>query len=105
MKILSPEAALIALQESTKCLLVDIREPYELLNCKIDCLAIPMASFAAKYPSLHSYEQIILMCQSGKRAEALANYIETEFNATNICVLDGGINALISQNAPQITCQ
>lgn len=105
MKTLSPEAALKALQESTKCVLVDIREPYELLNCKIDCLAIPMASFAAKYPSLDSYEQIILMCQSGKRAEALANFIETEFNATHIFVLDGGINAWIAQNAPQITCQ
>lgn len=105
MKILSPAAALMALQESSKCLLIDIREPYELLNCKIDCLSIPMASFAAKYHSLQSYEQIILMCQSGKRAEALANYIETEFNATNIYVLDGGINAWIAQNAPQITCQ
>ncbi|MFM7644582.1 MAG: rhodanese-like domain-containing protein [Sphingomonadales bacterium] len=105
MKILSPEAALMALQESSKCLLIDIREPYELLNCKIDCLSIPMASFAAKYPSLQSYEQIILMCQSGKRAEALANYIDTEFNAMNIYVLDGGINAWIAQNAPQITCQ
>lgn len=95
----------MALQESSKCLLIDIREPYELLNCKIDCLSIPMASFAAKYPSLQSYEQIILMCQSGKRAEALANYIDTEFNAMNIYVLDGGINAWIAQNAPQITCQ
>lgn len=105
MKILSPQTALLALQESTKCVLVDIREPYELLNCKIDCLAIPMASFAAQYPSLVSYEQIILMCQSGKRAEALANFIETEFNATNIFVLEGGINAWIAQNAPQISCQ
>jgi rhodanese-related sulfurtransferase len=45
------------------------------------------------------------MCQSGKRAEALANFMETEFNATNIFVLEGGINAWIAQNAPQITCQ
>jgi rhodanese-related sulfurtransferase len=45
------------------------------------------------------------MCQSGKRAEALANFMETEYNASNICILEGGINAWIEQNAPQITCQ
>jgi hypothetical protein len=31
--------------------------------------------------------------------------METEFAATNICVLEGGINGWIEQNAPQITCQ
>ena len=64
-----------------------------------------MATFAAAYPSLQAYDQVILMCQSGRRAEALANFMETEFNAGNICILEGGINAWIEQNAPQITCQ
>jgi rhodanese-related sulfurtransferase len=64
-----------------------------------------MATFAAAYPNYAHFEQVVLMCQSGKRAEALANFMETEFAATNICVLEGGINAWIEQNAPQITCQ
>jgi rhodanese-related sulfurtransferase len=105
MKMLSPKAVLQALNDPENCCLIDIREPYELLNCKIDCPSIPMAEFAAAYPTLKHYKQVVLMCQSGKRAEALANFIETEFNATNICILEGGINAWIAQNAPQIICQ
>jgi hypothetical protein len=31
--------------------------------------------------------------------------METEYNASNICILEGGINAWIEQNAPQIICQ
>jgi rhodanese-related sulfurtransferase len=105
MKILSPKAVLLALEAKENCCLIDIREPYELLSCKIDCPSIPMATFAAAYPSLQAYDQVILMCQSGKRAEALANFMETEYNASNICILEGGINAWIEQNAPQIICQ
>lgn len=105
MKILSPKEVLFALEAKENCCLIDIREPYELLSCKIDCPSIPMASFADAYPSLRAYDQVVLMCQSGKRAEALANFMETEFNASNICILEGGINAWIEQNAPEITCQ
>lgn len=105
MKMLSPKEVLQALEAQESCCLIDIREPYELLSCKIDCPSIPMATFADAYPSLKAYDQVILMCQSGKRAEALANFMETEFNASNICILEGGINAWIEQNAPQITCQ
>jgi rhodanese-related sulfurtransferase len=105
MKMLSPKAVLQALEAQDSCCLIDIREPYELLNCKIDCPSVPMATFATAYPNYQHYNQVVLMCQSGKRAEALANFMETEFNATNICILEGGINNWIEQNAPQITCQ
>jgi rhodanese-related sulfurtransferase len=37
------------------------------------------------------------MCNSGKRAEALANLLETEFNQPNLVVLEGGIAAWIEQ--------
>lgn len=105
MKILSPKAALQALQNNNNCCLIDIREPYERLGCQIDCQAIPMAEFAAAYPSLRDKEQVILMCQSGKRAEALANFIETEYAAANIALLEGGLNAWIAANEPTLSCQ
>jgi rhodanese-related sulfurtransferase len=105
MKMLSPKEVLQALEAQESCCLIDIREPYELLNCKIDCPSVPMATFAAAYPNYLQCEQVVLMCQSGRRAEALANFMETEYAATNIYVLEGGINAWIEQNAPQITCQ
>lgn len=105
MKLVSPEAALKAIVDQHKCLLIDIREPYERNACKIECLAIPMAEFVNRYANFDTYEKVILMCQSGKRAEALANFIETEYNATNLYVLEGGINAWINENAPHISCQ
>ena len=105
MKLVSPEEALKAIAEQHKCILIDIREPYELNACKIDCLAIPMAEFTNRHSNYNSYEQVILMCQSGKRAEALANFLETEYNATNLYVLEGGINAWINENAPHLSCQ
>ena len=105
MKMLSPMAVLQALEAQDSCCLIDIREPYELQTCKLDCQSIPMAEFAAAYPGLQHFEKVVLMCQSGRRAEALANYIETEYSATNIYVLEGGMNALIEQNAAQLICQ
>ena len=76
MKMLSPKEVLQALEAQESCCLIDIREPYELLNCKIDCPSVPMATFAATYPEYKHYEQVVLMCQSGKRAEALANELQ-----------------------------
>jgi rhodanese-related sulfurtransferase len=103
MQMLSPQEVLLAIAAKDKCCLIDIREPYELLNYSIDSKAIPMADFAQCYPSLKHYERIVLMCQSGKRAEALANFMETEFHAKNIYVLEGGLNAWIAQNSTQIS--
>ena len=103
MQMLSPQEVLLALAAKDKCCLIDIREPYELLHYSIDSKAIPMADFAQAYPSLKHYPQVVLMCQSGKRAEALANFMETEFHAQNIYILDGGLNAWIAQNPTQIS--
>ena len=103
MQMLSPKEVLLALAAKDKCCLIDIREPYELLNYSIDRTAIPMGDFAHAYPSLMHYAQVVLMCQSGKRAEALANFMETEFHAKNIYILEGGLNAWIAQNPTQIS--
>jgi rhodanese-related sulfurtransferase len=103
MQTLSPQEVLQAIVAKDKCCLIDIREPYELLNYSIDSMAIPMGDFAQAYPSLKHYAKVVLMCQSGKRAEALANFMETEFHAKNIYILEGGLNAWIAQNPTQIS--
>ena len=45
------------------------------------------------------------MCQSGRRAEALVNFMETEFAAQNIYLLEGGLNAWINEVDPQLSCE
>ena len=105
MKLLSPKEVQLAQQAQKDLLLIDIREPYEHQNCQIEALHIPMADFATAFPTLPSHEQIVIMCQSGRRAEALVNYIETEFNAQNVFILDGGLNAWITDVAPHLSCE
>ncbi len=105
MKLLSPKQVHLAQQAQKDLLLVDIRETYEYQNCQIEALRIPMAEFTQAYPSLSAHEQIVIICQSGRRAEALVNFIETEFNAQNLFILDGGLNAWITDVAPHLSCE
>jgi rhodanese-related sulfurtransferase len=37
------------------------------------------------------------MCKSGKRAEAIVNFLETEHKITNLLVLEGGITEWVNQ--------
>lgn len=104
MKLLSPTQVHMAQQAQKDLLLVDIREPYESQNCQIEAMRIPMADFATTFPTLPAHEQIVIMCQSGRRAEALVNFMETEFDAQNIYVLEGGLNAWINEVDPQLSC-
>jgi adenylyltransferase/sulfurtransferase len=104
MKAISP-TEVQAQAANANLILIDIREPYEYQSCQIEALKIPMAEFAARFSEFSKEQSLVLMCQSGKRAEALANFIETEFAAENIYVLSGGLNAYISEVAPHLTCE
>ena len=77
--------------------LIDIRENYERQTASIPSKHIPMDEVCGKVKDFPSDQTIILMCNSGKRAEALANLLETEYDLLNLVVLDGGISAWIEQ--------
>ena len=85
------------LDNQTNLFLLDIRENYEREAASIPSKHIPMAEVCGHLNDFPSDQQIILMCNSGKRAEALANLLETEFNQSNLVVLKGGIAAWIEQ--------
>jgi adenylyltransferase/sulfurtransferase len=38
-------------------------------------------------------KNIVVMCRSGKRAEAVANLLLTDYSLSNVYILDGGIIA------------
>jgi rhodanese-related sulfurtransferase len=38
-------------------------------------------------------KNIVVMCRSGKRAEAVANLLMTDYSLSNVYILDGGILA------------
>jgi rhodanese-related sulfurtransferase len=71
--------------------IIDIREPYEIEVCSIGCKNIPMAEIGNHTDELRSIEQVVLMCRSGKRAESVANWLESDFQLNNIIVMEGGI--------------
>ena len=73
--------------------ILDIREDYELEICKIESLHIPMAEVVDRIQELPVNKEIVILCRSGQRAEALGNILETDLNMNSICILEGGIMA------------
>lgn len=70
---------------------IDIREAYEFEACNAGFKNIPMAELTLKIENLSSEKDHVIMCRSGKRAEATVNFLETEYKITNLIVLEGGI--------------
>ena len=50
-----------------------------------------MAELSQKIEQLSKEKDNVIMCRSGKRAEAIVNYLEKEYKITNLLVLEGGI--------------
>ena len=96
MELISPENCKLAI-EKNEALIVDVRENYEFENCNIGFLHIPMGEISERIKEIPSDKKIIVMCQSGKRAEAVANLLETEFELNPVFIMEGGINAWIEK--------
>lgn len=96
MKTVSPKE-LKSLLESGVAILIDVREPYELEICKVDAIHIPMAEIASSIDKIDTDKMCVIMCKTGKRAEAVANMIITDHECSNVAVLEGGIIAWIEE--------
>jgi rhodanese-related sulfurtransferase len=81
------------LLSSSDTQLIDIREPYETNCANIGGLLIPMAEIQDGIAQLNSENQYVIMCQSGKRAAAVANFLEVEYGFKQVYVLEGGFEA------------
>jgi rhodanese-related sulfurtransferase len=71
--------------------IIDIREPYELEAFNAGFKNVPMAELTQKIELLAVNKEVVIICRSGNRAEALVNFLETEHKISNLLVLDGGI--------------
>lgn len=83
------------LDKGESIVLLDIREPYEQMICSIGGIQIPMAEVESRVSELPSDQEIVVMCRSGKRAEAMANLLVADHSMKNVRVLNGGILAWI----------
>jgi len=71
--------------------ILDIREKFEYDAYHIKSIHIPMANVSEHLEELKKYNQVIVTCQSGRRAEALVNYLETDYGFTNLILMEGGL--------------
>lgn len=75
----------------------DIRETYEYEICNTGFMNIPMAEMQSNISIIPKDRECVIICRSGKRAEALVNLLETEFHLKNLFVLQGGLAAWAEQ--------
>jgi len=70
---------------------LDIREPYEYHHVNCGFINIPMATLIDFLQEKDRSTPLILLCQSGKRAQAAGNLIETELGFTQVIIIEQGI--------------
>ena len=91
------------IDQNEKILIVDIREPYELENCRLEgTLQIPMGELIERHTELPTDSSLVIMCKTGKRAEAIANFLHTEFGYNNLLILSGGLTKWAEEIEPQL---
>mgnify|MGYP003483518839 CR=1 FL=1 len=70
---------------------IDVREPYEYQIGNLGFPNVPMAEVCEFLKSNGPKLPLLLICKSGNRASAVANYLETELNFPEVNVLEGGL--------------
>jgi rhodanese-related sulfurtransferase len=61
-----------------------------------------MGEIAERHDEIPSDKDVVIMCQSGRRAEAVVNLLETEFHFPAVFVMEGGITNWIAQVDPSL---
>ena len=71
--------------------LLDVREKFEYQQGNIGGKNIPMGEIPQKWLQQDIVGKAVIVCRSGKRAEAVANMLERDFKANEMYVLEGGL--------------
>ena len=90
MDYITPVELKEKLDANSNLVLLDIREAYELEICNIGGVHMPMAEIASRADELDNETLIAVLCRSGKRAEAAANFLSVEAGK-NAAIVKGGI--------------
>jgi len=83
--------------------LIDIREVYEIENCTLNGLHIPMADIMNQLHLLDEGE-VVVHCNSGKRSDAVVFALRQKLQRLNIYSLEGGIQHFVSLYLPEQNC-
>ncbi len=80
--------------------IIDVREPWEVEICDMGGKHIPMHEITEKVSMMQPENAYVIVCKTGRRAEAVANLLETEYGFEQIFILDGGITEWYAVERP-----
>ena len=83
--------------------IIDIRERYEYEYGNIDALHIPMDQILDSTNKLNRTKQVIIYCQTGRRAAAVIYMLNKQFGLKNIVNLKGGYSAYLESTSNKAT--
>jgi rhodanese-related sulfurtransferase len=76
---ITPQEVKSRLDRGEKLLLVDVREPWEHAQCRIEgAELIPMGTIPANVQKLDSDEDVIFYCHHGMRSLDVANWLRAQ---------------------------
>lgn len=70
--------------ENPGMLLVDLRDPAEKTDLKIDCISIPYYDISQNINFLRGYKPIVFYCQYGIASSIVINYLHNVHNMNNL---------------------
>jgi rhodanese-related sulfurtransferase len=86
--------------DATKPLLVDVREPWEFHDARVEGAAlVPMSVFADRHAELPKDRPILVMCAGGTRSAAATGFL-LRSGWTDVVNVAGGITAWQQQGLP-----
>lgn len=81
------------LEAAEKCLLIDVREPWEIDFCKIEgSVILSQSNIQEVFKTAESHEHVVVICHHGLRAFNTTVYMH-ENNVSHARCLKGGIDA------------
>lgn len=90
------------LLKNKACVVIDVREPYEVEAASIGGKSIPMAEIMDRCEEIPRDEKVVVHCKAGKRSAAVIHALESLKGYTNLYNLKGGICAWRDEVDPDL---
>ncbi|MBA3726472.1 MAG: rhodanese-like domain-containing protein [Armatimonadetes bacterium] len=91
----------MALDEGARYQLVDVRSPQEYATGHVPrAINLPLEQVEARLDDVHRQDPLVLICQSGQRAQMACNLLE--HYRDDLILLEGGTGAWINSDLPVI---
>ena len=87
---------------STKPLLLDVREPWEFDTCHLaDSINMPMGQVSQNIERIREAEECVVICHHGIRSQQVIQFLQQQ-DCDNLINLEGGVDAWARQVDPDM---